>query len=55
LDLPVSLYELLTSSANLRVASPSVRSQPCFNVIVWIPHLQVTLLVQTGVGTRFHT
>jgi len=46
--------QLLTSSANLPVASPSVRSQPCFSVIFWIPHLQVTLLVQKGVGTRSH-
>jgi len=46
---------LLTSSANLRVVSTSVRSQTCSNVIVWIPQLQVTLLVQKGVGTRSHT
>ena len=44
---------LLTRSANLRVASTSVRSQPCFDVIIWIPHLQVTLRVQKGVGTPF--
>jgi len=48
-------YRLLTSGANLRVASTSVPWQPCFNVIVWIPHLQLTLLVQKGVGTRSHT
>jgi len=46
---------LLNSSANLRVASTSVRSQPCFKVIVWTPHLQVTLLVRKSVGTRSHT
>ena len=45
---------LLTSSANLRVSSTSVRSQPCFNVTVWIPHLRVTLQVQKGVGPRSH-
>ena len=45
---------LLTSSANLRVASTSVRSQSCFNVIVWISRLQVTLLLQKGVERRFH-
>ena len=44
---------LLTNNANLRVASTSVRPQPCFNVTVRIPHLQVTLLVQKGVGTPF--
>jgi len=54
----------MTSSVNLHVASPFVRSQPCFNVIFWIPHLEVTLLVQKcvgrvpkpkrGVGTPFH-
>jgi len=44
---------LLNNSANLRVASTSVRSQPCFNIIVWTPHLQVTLLVQKSVGTPF--
>jgi len=44
---------LLTSSANLRVASTSVRSQPCFNAIVWIPHLEAISLVQKGVGTPF--
>jgi len=47
----VSLCKLFTSSANLRVASPVVRLR--FNVIFWIPHLQVTLLVQRGVGTPF--
>ena len=55
MDLFVSLCKLLTSSANLLVASPSVRSQLCFSVIFWIPHLEVTLLVQKGVGTRTHT
>ena len=44
---------LLTSSANLCVASPVVRSR--FNVIFWIPNLQVTVLVQKGVGTRSRT
>ena len=44
---------LLTNSAKLCVASTSVRSQPCFNVIVWIPHLQVTLLVQKRFGNAF--
>ena len=44
---------LLTSIANLRVAGTSVKLQPCFNVIVSIPHPQVTLLVQKGVGTPF--
>jgi len=39
----------LTNSVNL-----SVRSQPCFNVIVVIPHFQVTFLFQKGVGTRSH-
>jgi len=47
------MCKLLTSSANLRIASLSVRSQSCFNVIFWIPHLEVTLLVQKGVGTPF--
>jgi len=54
MDLPVSLCRRLTRSANLRVASTSVRSQPFFNVIVSTPQLQVTLLVQKGVGTRYH-
>ena len=40
---------LLTSSSNLRGASTSVRSQPCFNVIVRIPHIQVTLLAWCNV------
>jgi len=50
----------LPNSANLRVASTFVRLQPCFNVNVWIPHLQATLQVQKGVAsrnavpTRFH-
>jgi len=44
-----------TSNANLHVASTSVKLQPCFNVIVSIPHSQVTLLVQKGVGTRSHS
>jgi len=46
---------LLTSSANLRVASTFAGSQTCFNAIIWIPHLQITLLVQKGVGTSFPT
>jgi len=46
--------QLWTSSVNLHVASKSVRSQLCFNVIAWIPHLQVTELVQKGVGTHSH-
>ena len=46
---------LLSSSANLRVATTSVRTQPCFNIIVWISHLPVMLLEQKGVGTRSHT
>ena len=44
---------LFTSSGNLRVASTSVRSQACFSVIVWTPHLQITLPVQKGMGTPF--
>ena len=31
-------WRLLTSSANLRVASTSVRSQPCFNNRQWLLH-----------------
>ena len=46
---------VLTSSANLYVASTSVRSQQCFNVIVQISHLQVPLLVYKGMGTLSHT
>jgi len=56
-EFPHSIFlfhsRLLTRSANLRVASTSLRSQPCFDLIVWIPHFQVTLLVQKGVGTPF--
>jgi len=43
----------MTNSAILRVASTSVKSQPCFNVIVWILHHQVTLPAQKGVETPF--
>jgi len=46
---------LLTRSAILRVASTSVKSKPYFNVIVWIPHHQVTFLAQKDVGTRSHS
>jgi len=46
---------LLTSGANLHVASTSVRSQPCFNVIVCISHLHVSLVVQKVMGTLSHT
>ena len=46
-------FQLLITSANLRVASISMRSQSCFNVIVQIPDLQVTLLVQKGARTPF--
>jgi len=45
----------LTNSAILRVASTSVKSQPCFNVIVWVQHHHVTLPAQKGVGTRSHS
>jgi len=43
----------LTSSANLRVAGTSVRSQPCFKVIIWIVHLQVTLPSAKTCGNAF--
>ena len=46
---------LLTSSANLHVASRSVRSQPRFNVIIQISHLQVPLLVQKSMGRLSRT
>jgi len=41
---------LLTSSANLRVTSTSVRSQPCFNVIVMFHCRLLTVDLYDGLG-----
>jgi len=46
-------YMLICRNAE-GVHGTSKVGNPCFNLIVWIPHLQVTLLVQKGVGMRSH-